>query len=256
MSAVHEQIRKHIDDHFEGRIGSDAEREMRAHLPGCEPCREHYDQQLLLAEIDPRGLGAQERLARGLGLADRKTLRLFPALPAMAAVAAAAAALVALWPMLQDTEREFRPRGEGPPTVPAMLLVYQVPTGGQPRLATDTIGADDELAFAYENRDGKQRLLVFGVDDQQRIYWYHPAWIDAAANPQAVAIAAGPERRELPEAVAHHLEGRNLQLYGVFTDQPLTVQEVERMIRARERATDPLPIRDAVQHSRLFRISR
>ena len=256
MSSVHEKIQKLIDDHFAGRIRLDGEREMRAHLPGCEPCRDYYDRQVLLAEVDPRVAGAQERLALGLGLSERKTLRLFPAVPALAAVAMAAVALVALWPLLESGEPEFRPRGEGPPTVPAMLLVYQVPAGEKPRLATDTIGANDELAFAYENRDGKQHLLVFGVDDRQRIYWYHPAWTDAATNPQAVAIAAGPERRELPEAVAHRLEGRSLQLYGIFTDQPLGVQDVERMFRARERATDPLPIRDAIQQSLMFRISR
>jgi len=257
MSTHDERMRALIDDHFEGRIQPEGEREMREHLEGCASCREYYERRQLLASVDPGAAPPRIRLARGLGLEhERPPLRLLSPLPALAAVAAAAVALLVLWPMLSGGEKEFASRGNEPPSVPALLLVYQVPRGGELRLADTSIGANDELAFAYENRDGKRRLLVFGVDDSGRIYWYHPAWTDAGSNPQAVAIEAGPERRELPEAVSHRLEGQTLRLFGVFTDEPLTVRDVERMLKERERKTDPLPIRNAVQHSQLLRITR
>jgi hypothetical protein len=71
---------------------------------------------------------------------------------------------------------------------------------------------------------------VFGVDEHGHVFWYHPQWKRAADEPRAVAIEPTEEARELPAATRHDLDGERLTLYGVFTDEAPTVQEVERRI--------------------------
>ena len=52
-------------------------------------------------------------------------------------------------------------------------------------------------------------------------------------TPAAVPIAPGAELRELPAAIRHGLDGRELVVYGLFLDEPLTVRAVEeRLARA------------------------
>jgi hypothetical protein len=98
----------------------------------------------------------------------------------------------------------------------------------------------EELAFAYENPGGYQHLLVVGVDDRGKLYWFHP---DPDVSDAAVAIAGGPGRRELPEAIRHQYQGGPLHLLGLFTDEPLTVSRVSGLVN-RSRCTGlrlPLP---------------
>src|SRR3712207_2020306 len=58
-----------VDAHFgRGGLPPRRERALREHLPGCTTCRARYERHLLLAEVDRSIPGAQERLARGLGL--------------------------------------------------------------------------------------------------------------------------------------------------------------------------------------------
>ena len=126
------------------------------------------------------------------------------------------------------------------------LLVYRLRRGKPAVLVGGTIQAREELAFAYVNGVRKRRLLVFAVDELRRVYWYHPAWKDPARAPVAVPLDASPGVHELPEAVAHDIRGIRLTLFGVFLDQPLTVHQVEALIRAQQKV-GPLPLQNAQQ---------
>jgi len=210
-----------VDRHFAGALGPRRERALRQHLPACEVCRARYERHLLLAPLDPRALPAERRIAIGLGLRPGRAWRR----PALAA-AAAAAALCALLLIGRSGPSEFTARG--PHSRPAQLLVYRVPPGGSPVRAGRSMAAADELAFAFENPHGWRRLLVFGVDEHLHIYWYHPAWTEASSDPSAVPIAS---TGELPEAISHRYDGRRLVLHAVFTDEAITVRQVEAMIR-------------------------
>jgi len=79
-------------------------------------------------------------------------------------------------------------------------------------------------------RGGKARLLVYGVDEHQHVYWYHPAWPPSAAPPVPLVDAAGVGPHELPEAIRHPLDGRRLQIVALLFDRPLSVDEVERAL--------------------------
>jgi hypothetical protein len=239
-------MRKHVEQHFSGRISPEKELALREHLPGCEDCRKYYERSLAASRLDPKGMSFQTRLARGLGLRRRRG-----PIYATAALAVAAAAVLVLCMVQPAGNSGFTSRGagEGRP----QLLVYRFEPGGPPAPVAGEISAADELAFAYENTAGKKRLLVFGVDEQENIYWYHPAWTSDSDNPRAVPIESGRGVHELPEAVAHQIKGSSLRIYAVFTDEALSVRQAEERVRGRDLEKETLA-EDACQTSILVKV--
>jgi hypothetical protein len=241
-----------VDAHFAGDQSPNDERAMRAHLPGCAACTARYQRQLLLARLDPRALSSEERLGRGLGVTRRRLLGL-PALGGTLGFAVAAAVLL-LWARGGDQEAGFTPRG-APTASEAGLRVFRLGAGGAPaRVEPEgTIAAADELAFAYSNPRGRRRLMVFAVDEQRRVYWYHPAWERETDNPVAVTIEAGAAWRELPAAVRHPLAGAELRVHALFTDEALDVRAVEARLRD---APDAVPCAGCERTSVRLRVAR
>ena len=224
---------------------------MREHLEVCEACRRRYRRHLLLAELDPAALPAKERIARGLGLSWRKP-EAFP-IPASVLTLAAAAAVLLFFVQRGPSMSGFSVRGlvQSPPA--SRVLVYDVRPDAAPALAGDTVGRSDELAFAYENGAAKPRLMIFGVDEHSHVYWFFPAWTNEAEDPTAIAIETDPGRHELPEAIRHRLDGSRLDVRALFLEAPLSVRQVETLIR--ERPSGPLPIAGAVQSSVSFAVT-
>jgi hypothetical protein len=224
--------RAHVDRHFEGSIDPEAERTMRDHMPGCDACRAYYGRRLLLAELDPASLPARERIAQGLGL--RRPLRgarvlAFGALP----VLAAAAALLLWWRAAPDPALGFAARGGVQREAASRVFVYDVRPGSAPSLAGGSVGRHEELAFAYENGAAKNRVMIFGVDEHRHVYWFYPAWTNEADDPVAVPIATDGRRHELPDAVRHDFDGVRLDIHALFVDRPVSVRQVEALVRAR-----------------------
>jgi hypothetical protein len=142
---------------------------------------------------------------------------------------------------------EFTARGASIETRPA-LLVYAMRTAERFPAVEAKIRAGDDLAFAYTNASGYKHLFVFGVDEHRHVYWYYPAWTSADDDPHGVDVAAGPEVRELPEAIRHELDGRELTIHAVFLDDDTSVKRIEAMLAARARAPgDALPFARAYE---------
>lgn len=223
-------MRQAVDRHFAGRIRPDAERELREHLASCDECRRYYDRHLLLAKLDPEAPSAQERLARGLGVSPPRGNPW--AVGALGLAAAATAIMIFLAPRLEPPSAFTARGGGGPDLPPVSLTVFQVENGAsRPVVAAIAPGA--ELAFAYENRAGRARLLVFGVDEHRHVYWFFPAWQDPKASPEAMPIARTETPREIKEAVRHAFDGARLEVRAIFTDEAaLTAPEVERRLAA------------------------
>jgi hypothetical protein len=215
-----------VDRHFAAAIAPRDERALRGHLEGCPGCRARYERYLLLGRLDRRVPSAEDRLARGLGLSRRRAW----ARPVVVALSLAAV-LIALQ-LRANRSPDYAARGGALSDPEEALYVYRIAAGGPPQPVIDgAIRPGDELAFAYRNRAGWPRLLVYAIDDAGRMYWYHPGWTDAAAAPIAVAIDAGPDRHELPEAIAHALPPGGLRIHALFTDEPIDVQAIERGVR-------------------------
>jgi hypothetical protein len=219
---------RRIDAHFGGRPSPAGERELRAHLPACASCRDYYDRHLELAALDPqRALPTRERLARGLGLAVAART---PPRPLVLSLAAA----TALGALVLATGLNARPalQARGGDAPGSQLLVYELAPGEAPRplTAEAQVRGESGLAFAYANIGRKRHLLVFAVDDERRVYWYHPTWSDAQQDPVAIDLAPDAEIHEIPAAITHPLAGRELEIFGVFTDDALSVRQVEALI--------------------------
>jgi hypothetical protein len=220
--------------HFAGTISPRAERKLRFHLAECASCRDEYEKYLVLAEIDPAALSAEERIGRGLGVRSRPARIAVPLLASAATVCAVALALA--FPLgVGDpgvADEGFAPRG----AVQASdeLVVYRIRAGEKPERAPRRMRRTDELAFAFTNPSGFAYLMVFGVDLENRVHWYHPAWSDPNAAPRAIPIAKGAALHELPEAIAHELKGPTLHLFAVFSNEPFDVREIEGSLAADE----------------------
>jgi hypothetical protein len=212
--------RRLIDRHFAGSIRPRDELRLREHLFGCESCRRYYERHQILAKLDPFALPGEERMALALGV---RSSRRAPAQAAWLVAATLAACLAFLLLRPSDPAQQFAARGIA---AEPRVWVYRVPAQGKPVELGTLMAPTDELAFAYDNPEQSGRLLIFGIDEHRHVYWYHPAWVDPQSAPAAVPIGAG--RRELPEAVAHELDGSELTLYAVFTNDAVTVRDVER----------------------------
>ncbi len=228
-----------VDAHFAGTIAPDDEHVMRDHLVACERCRARYRKRQLLAKMDPDAPSAEDRIGRALGLvapagARQEEARVRPLFPPKLAPALGVILAVAALTFLVVRPREgdgFHSRGsltmkEEPITVLQIQEDRAVQTGGSLR-------RDDELAFTYRNVDGKPYLMIFGVDEAGRVYWFHPGWTDEREDPKAAKIPTDRGQHELREAVRHRFTGQRLEIHALFLDAPLGVREVERALAER-----------------------
>ena len=244
----HEGARAAIDRHFLGAGRADEESAMRAHVAGCAGCRAHYERRLALSRLDPRALPAQERLGRTLGLRPAPVRGRWLALGALAA---AGAAVMLLAPRVARDPEGLAARGAGKPTE---LFIYSVAKDG-PRLVAREISRDAELAFAYANGEGKQRLAVFAVDERRHVFWFHPRWDQPADNPSAEPIDRRPGVHELPSATRHGIGPGRLWIYGLFTDDPLTVRAIEALVAAAPAPGQALPAARVSQVVRALQVT-
>jgi hypothetical protein len=228
-----------VDRHFAARIRPQAERELRDHLPGCATCRTRYDRHLVFHRVDPRGRNSEARIAVGLGLEPPRRSAVVTL--SLAAAGVAAIATMMLFVLRPSTEQGFSPRG---PADTDFWVFHMEGNDASP--VPDVIDPDTELAFAYKNGAKKRFLLIFGVDEGGRVYWYHPAWTSESESPTAVPIEPGG-LHELPAAIRHRLVGHRLELHAVFLDEPLSVREAEvRLARSRDRS---LALPDAIERT-------
>jgi len=219
-----------IDAHFEGRGGphsAEAARKAIAEVPAAQA---HYEKRALLAELDPKGMGAQDRIAASLGIpTSSPTPSKTPWFAGVGAFAMAAGLFAVL--MTQPTDDGFVARGSGDAgEVQATVIAYNLSKNKKALAASDVMGKDDELAFAYVNPQGQKHLMVFAVDEKKNVYWFHPAWTDPDARPSAIAVEQTTQQHELKEAVAHDYQGGKLQVFAYFSDEPHDVVEVESWV--------------------------
>jgi|CZKU01.1.fsa_nt_gi hypothetical protein len=231
-------MRVQVDRHFAGTISPEAERSMREHVPACDSCRDLYRRHLLLGRLDPKALSPDERIARGLGLRTRPKV-VAMRLGVVTAAAAAAALLLRVHPAADG----FSSRGNIGALSPraCRVFVYDVHSGSPPAPAGSVLQNGDELAFAYENGAAKRRLAVFGVDEHAHVYWFHPAWTREADDPVAIPIELDDKRHELPEAVLQRFDGERLEIRSVFVDEPISVRQIEALVRRNPQGALPLP---------------
>jgi hypothetical protein len=253
-----------IARHFAGDLDAGDERHMRRHLARCDACRALYDLQLLAEGDDPDA--RRERLARALFAAPaappRPSRRRALAWSA-AGAAAGALLLILVVPRLLD-QPGLRPKGGAGRDAGRFVSVAVYRRGDDGRLtrARGVVENRRPLAFAYTNRsrDHLDRLLLFGVDDANEVYWFYPAWTDPEQNPAAIPVRAG-DGIELPDEVTHDYTGTRLRLFALFTRRrDLRVREVEVAVKqlalrgVQVHRMERFPLEGTGQHSLLLEI--
>jgi hypothetical protein len=228
----HAEAARSIDRHFAGTISAEKERLMRLHLPSCSLCETRYQRHLLLAALDRRVPSARRRLARGLGLPVLAVRRVWPVRALLAVTVLAAVALFARPHHGARGQRIEAFEARGDTKQGGFLWVYRLRYSQSPHLAEDHLAPGDELAFAYANPSGKRYLAVFGADEHGHVYWYYPGWRVGTRPPEPFHVRPGVGPYELTEAIRQTLDGRHLDLYAVFSDEPLSVGALERAIAA------------------------
>jgi hypothetical protein len=247
MNDVQNHCRDSIDAHFSGSIRPTEEHRMRAHLPSCESCHRYYAQKLVVAKLDPAAIRAKERLARGLGL-ELGTRRVTAGkwLAPLLAAAGLVLTVGAVHTLASPTRLAFTARGNNN-TPAARLLCYRIRPGAAPELVGGTLQAGDELAFAYQNHSDRNRLLVFGVDSEKHVFWFHPEWSSATERPQAIAVERSVQPKELAERITHAFKPGRLRIFGVFLREAMTVVELEHKIAGLSVDALELPLPNTIQ---------
>ena len=230
-----------IDAHFRGEVPPGDERRMRLHLVDCADCRAYYERHLRLALVDPQAaLPANERLARGLGLSPRRPAGGRRGWLALAATAATCA--VVLLAVGRGGERAD-PQPRAGPRRAASCWCTRWRRGGRRKPVGAELRADSGLAFAYANIGHKRRLMVFGVDEGRRVYWYHPAWQHAAEDPSRARLSS---RRGAPRDSAGDRRTASRaarSVFGVFLDRRCRCARSSRWWRAPRGRTAAEPAR-------------
>jgi len=233
-TSEHETLRALVDEHFTVRLRADQEARLRAHLPTCPSCRSAYEAYQIAERLDPAAVPARERLARSLGFgADtRGRTRVSGWMGATLATVGAAILLLVVAPFTGAGSKPVARGGRLDGAAALEVAAFRIHGGSQSTRIEHAVSANDELAFAYRNERAKAFLMIFAIDGDGRVLWYHPAWTRPADNPKAVPITAQVGFKELPEAIRQPLRGPRLVLHTLFMDQPLDVRTVEARVAA------------------------
>jgi hypothetical protein len=223
-----------VELHFSARITPVGERRLRHHLTACQRCRDHYERWLFVSQIDGAVASPSQRLAIGLGLRPPRSDARLPRFGGVVAATLAGAAI------LLAVGRHSPPRDErvmvglDEPSVSEEFAVYRVGRGGisAALLKPDAeIAPDEPLGFAYAKAGGVKRLMIFGVGERRRVFWYQPGRGDATANPAAQPISDGELLHELSDAITHRLDEGTLRLFALFTNrEDLRASDVEAAV--------------------------
>lgn len=263
---------REIESYFAGGLKPRRLRRMRVHVRGCADCQRRYDQlaaleeglaghawpgselaaphaERLLDEIDEQiGVPTAARIRRPLGLR-------------WAAAGALGLALVALLALLlwlrpgsgghiEYAGTEFGVRGFNQTPLAGRRLgarLFCIDPGRVDRSAAPhyrvreidnvefggggTCPLSGVLYFAATNLlDAPRQLFLVGVTAQHEVRWYYPK----PDEPGSYPVAAGALDEAIGRGImldVNHQPGRH-RVFALFSEQPLTVAEVEAAVRA------------------------
>lgn len=233
---------RQVDRHFAGAGTPARDRRMFEHLRTCARCRDRYRTYSTLEEMSGGGEDeARARLRRGIfQQAGRRRVVL-----SMGVGLAAACAAVVLVVARPHDDDGFRARGGNAVTETGRpsLGIYRVGADGITRAqrAGSDIRSGEPLAFSFTNppATGFTRLMVFAVDQDDRVFWFWPAWTNPADDPASIYITPGTEPTELGESVRHPLTPGRVTIYALFSTQERHVHDVEAALK-RESGRDEL----------------
>ncbi len=135
------------------------------------------------------------------------------------------------------------------------ISAFHIGADNVPRSLNEQMHRDDALLLSYTNLGDEpfSFMMIFAVNNAGDIFWYYPAYLDERTDPTGIPIRQGVRNVELFEKIQHKLSPGPLNIYGLFTDQPLSVATIEELIgNSKEPENDlhigRLPIEDSGQY--------
>jgi hypothetical protein len=115
----------------------------------------------------------------------------------------------------------------------SVVLFQRNRSSSEYTLVTRRITSGNPIAVTYEDRSRSSHryLMVFGVDSKKQIFWLYPGYTDPSKNPTSIEITTNGKRVSLPDEVVHSYAPGRMRFFGLFTDTPLNVLDVEQNIR-------------------------
>ena len=148
-----------------------------------------------------------------------------------------AAAALALWPHHKQRSPDgvsikanSRATGSSATNRWNGIQIYQVTPDGDSSLVQRQIRQGNGLLFSYTNLGAFDYLMVAGRSSNGDVYWYFPN-PDVASS---IPVRRGVVERELPELIHHDLPVGSLQIWGIYSKSPVTIEEAQRALRADE----------------------
>ena len=133
-----------------------------------------------------------------------------------------------------SSESEFRKKSASLATKHkgAGLFVYKIGQNGTVEPLENTLGPDDDLAFAYTNLgpDGFTHLMIFAIDSLGMVHWMYPSQSDDASGQTSLNIPSGKGMVELPDQISSPFSAGTLRVFALFTYGALAVSVVEENI--------------------------
>jgi hypothetical protein len=220
-----------VDRHFFGRIAPADERRLRSHLKECRDCREQYERWLWVSQIDLTIPARSYRLGVGLGLHAPSLVGRLPQFALIAVTTLGCVAAVLAGSRFLRRYTTGLPTSHEGPSMSAEFAVYSIGRDDAPAalLRPDSeIAPDEALGFAYAKASGAKRLMIFGIGEQGRVFWYKPGRADATANSAGLPISHGELLHELSDARTRTLDEGTVRLFALFTSRDdLRASEVE-----------------------------
>lgn len=137
------------------------------------------------------------------------------------------------------------------------FAVYARQTAGQSAYqeVRERISPDTRLVFSYTNlQKAPRQLMIFAVDNQGHIFWYYPAIDQRHPDPVGLDIQTG--KFELSEEIKHELQPGPLKLMALFTKKPLSVSQVEHLLKSKLGAPINLAQLETIDWPEAFMLSR
>lgn len=250
-----------LGEYKAGLLDQREHQKIEEHLGECRPCQAYLiilNEEL--AEYSKRADEQWDGILAGISASDVKVSvqrpRWYRLWGPISATASVMAGLVLFMVFRQDpSSTRFYARGAGSEDSGVQLFIYRVPSRGMSEPVTSAISASDYLAFAYQNGAKKKYLMIYGIDEQGSIHWYHPEWKSEQDNPRAVSAKPTPGIHELAGAVSHDLGGGKVSVTLLFLDRALSVREAERGIKKANQGETPKLLQGAVKKTLILDIT-
>jgi hypothetical protein len=253
---------KNLALYLVGEVTRSQSEEIEEHLSLCGVCRKELESlRDMTGRIGkPAGRGEERdhlpdirrRIEKG-DLAIRRKSRKWPVIASACVLLVALAALVFFLLRSGEPDDEFRVKSDLPPATEqdrwVGIQAFSVGDSGTPAALRDVHKKSDYLVFSYTNlgESPYDFMMIFAVDERGRVYWFHPAYTQAGEDPVSVKISRGAERVELREKVRHEYPEGRLWIYGLFTNEPMKVSSIEKMLKAAEPG-ERIPLQGSAQH--------